>query len=275
MAYKDLLVHVDTSKHSEARVKFATSLAEKFSAHLSGLYAAQPTGMSPLIADQFPPDMIEDMESRGAQRREVAQALFERWTVKIKPNTQWLEGIGDDRAKIVAMAARDADITILGQVDPEEVGRGVAFDLPEQVAIGSGRPALVVPYAWEPKDFVERALVAWNASPQAARAVNDALPLLVGAKRVVVLTISNKTGDSIPSMGIVQHLKRHGVAAVVHPVVAADIETSDMILSRAADESANLIVMGVYGHSRLRELVLGGVSRQIFQRMTVPILVSH
>ena len=275
MVFKDLLVHVDSSKHSEARVKFATSLAERFSAHLSGLYAAQPTGMSPLIADQFPPDMIEDMEARGAQLRESAQALFERWTVKIKPNAQWLEGIGDDRAKIVAAAARDADLTILGQVDPDEVGRGVAFDLPEQVAIGSGRPALVVPYAWEPKNFAERALVAWNASPQAARAVNDALPFLVGAKRVVVLAISHKNSYEIPSTGIVQHLKRHGVPAESHPIVAADVETSDMILSRAADESASLIVMGVYGHSRLRELVLGGVSRQMFQRMTVPILVSH
>ncbi|HEY6335871.1 MAG TPA: universal stress protein, partial [Alphaproteobacteria bacterium] len=155
------------------------------------------------------------------------------------------------------------------------VGRGVSFDLPEQVAMASGRPALVIPYAWDPRDFGEQVLVAWNASPQAARAVNDALPFLVEAKRVVVLTINHKSAAEVPSTGIVRHLKRHGVAAESHPVVADDIKTSDMVLSRAADEGASLIVMGVYGHSRLRELVLGGVSREMFQRMTVPIFVSH
>lgn len=275
MSYKDLLVHVDGSKHSEARVRFAVSLAERFSAHLSGLYAALPTGMSPLIADQFSPDVVEDMEARAAQQREGAEALFEKYTAKIKAKTMWFEGTGDDRAKIVALAARDCDLTILGQVDPDEVGRGVSFDLPEQVAMASGRPALVIPYAWDPRDFGEQVLVAWNASPQAARAVNDALPFLVEAKRVVVLTINHKSAAEVPSTGIVRHLKRHGVAAESHPVVADDIKTSDMVLSRAADEGASLIVMGVYGHSRLRELVLGGVSREMFQRMTVPIFVSH
>ncbi|HYB10967.1 MAG TPA: universal stress protein [Alphaproteobacteria bacterium] len=275
MSFKDLLVHVDGSKHAEARVRFAVSLAERFSAHLSGLYAALPTGMSPLIADQFPPEMVEDMEARAAQQREGAEALFKKHTAKMKDKTLWIEGVGDDRAKIVALAARDSDLTILGQVDPDEVGRGVSFDLPEQVAMASGRPALVIPYAWDSRNFGEQVLVAWNASPQAARAVNDALPLLVDSKRVVILTINAKSGEEVPSSGIVRHLKRHGVAAEAHPIVADDIKTSDMILSRASDESASLIVMGVYGHSRLRELVLGGVSRDMFQRMTVPILVAH
>ena len=122
-------------------------------------------------------------------------------------------------------------------------------------------------------------LVAWNSSAQAARAIHDALPLLARAKRVLIMAVHREAGgqgqDDVPGADIARHLVRHGVAAEASPVDAGGIEVGDLLLSRAADEGADLLVMGIYGHSRLRELVLGGVSRHLFDHMTIPVFMAH
>ena len=278
MSFKDLLVHVDASKHCGVRLRLAASLAHEFGAHLTGLYAMAPTSISPFLADQFPSAALDEMHARAAQHRDVARDLFGECTARAKPSVDWLEVRGD-AAEAVAMYARYADLAVLGQVDPEEVGRGAQIDLPERVLTASGRPVLMVPYAGTFETLGERVLVAWNASAQAARAINDALPLLARAKRVVILTIHPEGGDrghgDGPGADIAQHLARHGVKAEANHSAADNVDVGDLLLSRAADEGADLIVMGVYGHSRLRELVLGGVSRHLFEHMTVPVFMSH
>lgn len=278
MSYKDLLVHLDSSKHCAARIDLAVALAETHKAHLTGLYVAPHAGMSPLIADQFAPDVIEDVAAQVAQQRDKAEALFGQSTAKIKSQAEWLEAVSDDPATMVATHAREADLCVLTQTDPDEVSQATPGDLPERVVMESGRPALILPYVGGFKPTVECAVIAWNASPQVARAVNDALPLLRRAKRVVVLAIQGsgaKALEDIQTGGIVRHLARHGVEAEEHTAVSGDMDVSEVMLSRVADESADLVVMGAYGHSRLREFVLGGMSRRMFDHMTVPILVSH
>jgi nucleotide-binding universal stress UspA family protein len=142
-----------------------------------------------------------------------------------------------------------------------------------------GRPVLVVPSVGQFPTLGQRVLVAWNASREATRAVHDALPLLRRSRRTQVVVINPQGGagghGDIPGADIGLHLSRHGVNAVCERISADDVETGALLLSRAADEGADLIVMGAYGHSRLSELVLGGATRHILRHMTVPVLLSH
>lgn len=278
MSYKDLLVHVDPSKQCAARLAVAAALARRFGASLTGFYATPPVGVSPFMSDQFPPGLLEEADARTAQARDVAEAGFEAATARLEPKAAWLEATGD-AAELLMLEARLADLVILGQPDPDEALPGIGSGLPEHVIMGSGRPALLVPYAGRFETLGERVLVAWNGSAQAARAVADALPLLARAKHVEVLAIGAEEGypgtREAPGQDVARHLAKHGIKAEAHHLKAGDVAIGDLLLSRAAEQALDLIVMGVYGHSRVRELVLGGVSRLIFERMTVPIFMAH
>ncbi len=143
----------------------------------------------------------------------------------------------------------------------------------------SGRPVLVVPYIGPGKSVATHVLVGWNASREATRAVNDAIPLLQRAKKVTVLAVDPEGGTEghgeVPSADISLHLARHGIKVEAAQTVTGDIDVGDALLSRASDLGADLIVVGAYGHSRMREFILGGVTRHLLQHMTVPILISH
>ncbi len=278
MSYKDLLVHVDASRHCRARLELAAALARRFAAQLRGMYVLPPVTLSPFMVDQFQPARLEEADAEVGQERDVAKALFETAIAGLKPAAEWLEGEGD-AAELVSREGRHTDLAILGQTDPDERLSGRSPDFAESVAMGTGRPVLMVPYAGRFATLGENVLVAWNGSPQASRAVRDALPFLAGAKRVEILSIIPRPAETGAEPGegeaICRYLARHGIAAETHELAGGDITVGDMLLSRAADEGVDLIVMGVYGHSRLRELVLGGASRQIFERMTVPVLMAH
>jgi nucleotide-binding universal stress UspA family protein len=270
MVYKDLLVHIDSSSHCAARLALAVTLARRFGAHLTGLHVMPTLAISPFIADQFPTAMLDEGHAKIAQLRDDARALFAAASQPLGSETEWRETRGD-LVDVVRLAARNADLAILGQADPSADGA----DLPAQVVLGSGRPALLVPYAATFANVGGRVLVAWNGSAQAARAVNDALPFLQSAERVIVVTV-NQGGNITGDADIVRHLARHGVEAEIGDIVTDHHgSVGDLLLSRASDEAADLIVMGAYGHSRLRELVLGGVSRALLAHMTVPVLMAH
>lgn len=271
MAYKDLLVHVDSSAHGAARLALAVTLARRFGAHLTGLHVMPALAISPFIADQFSSAMLDEGHARIAQLRDDARASFGAASRPLGDAAEWRETRGDP-ADALRLAARNADLAILGQPDPGADGA----DLPEQVVMGSGRPVLLMPYAGTFANVGLRVLVAWNGSAQAARAVNDSLPFLRGAERVVVVTVNPAAGARAEDADIARHLARHGVAAALDNIATErDGAVGDILLSRATDEAADLIVMGAYGHSRLRELVLGGVSRALLGHMTVPVLMAH
>lgn len=274
MSYKDLIVHVDSSENCAERLALAVLLARRFGAHLSGLHVAPSLAISPFIADQFPDDLLEAAHVRIAQQRDNAKASFAAASAELGVDAAWLEARGDTAEAVMAFV-RHADLAILGQTSPDAGGEAAALKLPEHIVIGSGRPVLIVPYVGRFATVGERVLVAWNGSAQAARAVNDALPLLKTAKRVMVLTANPAHGRRVEGADIARHLARHGIAAEISSIVAAGSDVGDLLLSRATDEAADLIVMGGYGHSRMRELVLGGVSRALFAHMTVPVLMAH
>ncbi len=183
-------------------------------------------------------------------------------------NTEWL-ALEGDVGEVASLCARYSDLAVIGQTDPEGPTAGSARDLPERMLLGSGRPALVVPYAGRFDSIGQRVLVAWNGSREATRAVNDALPLLERASRVIVLSVNPPDPGSgrgaPPGADIALHLARHGVRAEASAVTTEDVRVDDMLLSQASDVNADLLVMGAYGHSRLGELVLGGATRHMPQ----------
>jgi nucleotide-binding universal stress UspA family protein len=148
----------------------------------------------------------------------------------------------------------------------------------ESTLFESGRPILVVPYIQAEELKLDRIVCCWDGSRAAARAINDAIPLLKRSKIVELLIAANgKTVEEEENRGveISSHLNRHGVNVDVEIVQAEDVDVTDVILSRIADTSASMIVMGGYGHSRLREFILGGVTRSVLTTMTVPVFISH
>jgi nucleotide-binding universal stress UspA family protein len=171
--------------------------------------------------------------------------------------------------------ARRFDLSVVGQAEPGKVA-------PEELIVegalfGSGRPVVVVPYIQKSGVRLDRVMVCWDASRAAARAVADAMPLLARAKAVDVVIVASERpkSDEIPGADIGQHLARYNLNVEVKRIVTTETDVANTLLSHAADTAADFIVMGGYGHSRLREFILGGVTRGILASMTVPALMSH
>jgi nucleotide-binding universal stress UspA family protein len=279
MSLKDILVHVDLSKQCKHRLDVASRLARIFNAHLSGIYAI-PDALTAAVAtaEYFPADFVAEQQERERERSKEARAYFEQHLSNAGIVAEWRASTGI-LARVIARNARYCDLAILSQAEHSPETGVETLELPADVALAAGRPVLVVPSIGPPGNLGSNVLVAWNASREATRAVNDAMPLLQEAKEVTVLAVNPKRREDshgeIPSADIALHLSRHGVKVVAAQMVAPDVEVGDIILSRASSLGANLIVSGAYGHSRLREYIFGGVTRHLLRHMTVPVLMSH
>ena len=274
MSPQNLLVQIDSTKANEGRLTLALNLAKRFDAHLTGAYTVP--ALNPLIyADgnaltgvyQEAPDAIE---RDGTQ----AKTNFESRCQEAGVDYEWLSERGRESNNLI-LAGRYADLTIVGQFDPTDTTNPEP-GLAEEVATGLGRPVLVVPHIGGAAETGSRVLVAWDASREAARAVSDAMPLLQAADQVDVLHMYSDAKDQFPAARqLCEALSRAGVEAKPHELLIDDIEVGDAMLSRAADFGTNLVVMGAYGHSRFREMVLGGATRDMLDHMTVPTLMAH
>lgn len=274
MALRDLLVCLDPHPSVDARIRLAAALARHDGAHLAGLHIVPPGPMPAYYA----PETIEisrSLRRKAADsfKRTVGRRFNEMLRREgLQGELRIAEGDVDEDA---TLHARHADLAILGQPDPDRPLDSAVS--PDHILLYSGRPALVVPYIGFSGSVGERVIVAWNAGREASRAVNDALPLLARAAVVRVLAINPERADGHGEQvgaDVALHLARHGVKADVS-VMSSDIGEGDMLLSQAADFGADLIVMGAYGHSRARELILGGVTRHLLRHMTVPVFMSH
>jgi nucleotide-binding universal stress UspA family protein len=176
----------------------------------------------------------------------------------------------------VALHAHYADLIVLGQPRAQD-DTGVAAGFTEHVVREAGRPALMVPYVGTFPSIGKRILIGWKATREAIRSVADAMPFLLQAEAIRVLVIDPRAGEpgALPDVDIAPYLARHGVEVDVHVDYAAQNDVGNEILSRAADFGADLIVMGAYGHSRFREIMLGGATRTMIDSMTVPVLLSN
>ena len=280
MPYKNLLVHLDDTSACAGRVEAAVALAAAHEAHLTGLYVRIDPGLPGFVAAEIPRDIVtaEQERVRAAARDagEAFQAACEAGGVTGESRTE--TGLAREVDGIIALHARYADLAIVGQAPPDEDPAG-GPGMIEHLVLSSGRPVLIVPYIGAPESLGRCITIAWDSGREAARAVADAMPLLERAEAVHVLAVNPRSGISghseEPGSDIALHLARHGVKAEVNHAFGRDVEVGDLLLSWLADSASDLLVMGAYGHARLRQLVFGGVTRRIFESMTVPVLMSH
>lgn len=274
MGFKNILLHLTEDPRNDVRSKLAVKLAADHDSHLTALFVINPPEVPVYVMAYIPADVIErqlgQSQAAAARAREALEALCRRQGVAL----DWCQVEGDSRDLMVEHS-RYADLVIVGQPGVGDENVSGTADLPEQTVMGAGRPVLTVPYAGRFPTVGERVLVAWNGSREATRAVYDAMPLLKRAKGVTVFIVNPDNDHHIPGTGICTQLARHGVKAEAYSTVAHDIAVGDALLSALSDRSIDLLVMGAYGHSRLRELALGGATRSLLQQMTVPVLLSH
>jgi nucleotide-binding universal stress UspA family protein len=284
MELKDILVHVDATERAETRLRLAAELARRHRAHLTGLHVVDLMLPSGFIAGA---GGFGDGAALGAlmdEMRATALSVAGRVEARFRATLQgegiegeWrvVEGVA---AETVALHARYADLVVVGQHDPEGEARD-SDAIIERALFSSGRPVLIVPFAGEFKTIGRTVLVGWNASREAARAVHDALPLIAQAEQATVLSVNPRVGldahGEVPGADIALHLARHGVTVTVAKTASEEVGEGDVLLNHAADTLADLLVVGAYGHSRVREYVVGGVTRTLLQRMTLPVLMSH
>ncbi|OEZ83654.1 universal stress protein family protein [Janthinobacterium sp. HH107] len=288
MTYKTVLLHIDDSAGRAARIEAAASIAQACGGHLTGVAL---TGVSRLLY-QHQPDLDADPNLSlhlNFLRDRATRALdgFEQQVRAAGVASFEQRVLDDEAAGGISLLARYADLVVISQYNAKDKSPSVMRDFPAYVLLHSGRPVLIVPYApplplLAPPAAARNVLISWNASKEASRAVTAALPLLQRAGQVHVAIFDAQVhaaehGEQ-PGAELVHYLARHGVEARLHLLDGGGVRRGDIgeaLLSQAADLSVDLLVMGAYGHSRLRETILGGVTRTILQSMTIPVLMAH
>lgn len=278
MSYKSIIVHVDAGAASERRMEIGVRFARRFGSRLVGLYVVPiPELASVEAAELSPAEVAKRMAARDARHR--AEAFLGRLAASSDVREVQFRAPAGDPIDSAIAESRCADLTILAQPDRDDHAAGFARRLAESVTLGCGGPVLLVPYATASAEPGSNVMIAWDGGREAARAVRDALPLLRDAKRVTVVSTSPDPGAAEAVQRsyarLAAYVAVHAVETQFKRLDVARHETGEAMLSRAADLGADLIVMGAYGHARVREIVLGGVTRTMFEAMTIPVFMSH
>jgi nucleotide-binding universal stress UspA family protein len=280
MSYKSLLVHLDNSERTPQRLDAALHLARRFHAHLTGLYATYEPDSRAFYVMAGTASYYAAHQQRREQQRGAIERLFHAEALRAKLDARFVCTNGPANSS-VSRHARYADLIVIGQTDPQDPESFIDENFVETIVMSAGRPVLLLPYAsGAAQKFGERILVAWDGSREAARAAYDAVPFLSHAKKCTVVTVrgtqGEPPGERFAGADIALTLARHDAAVDVLDVDASkDTPVGDVLLSTAHDQGCDMIVMGAYGHSRWRELVMGGATRTILQSMTMPVLMSR
>ena len=280
MAIKTILVHLDPTPRCAVLVSIAAQLARSFGSHLVGL---APTGRADITLSMSSaiPDGLEFVQLSARYLRGRAEASADAFRARVEPLVlPSFEAliVQDQPVDAVVELGRCSDLVVVGQSEPGTVIESVERDFAQQVLMNVGRPVIVVPFAGEFASVGRRVLVAWNGGREAAVAARDALPFLQAANHVELLSIGRLQGDTGGRRNGLDDaqrwLARHGVDARCREASDAG-DVGETLLSRAADLGADLVVMGAYGHSRMRQWALGGATRSMLAHMTVPVLMAR
>ncbi len=280
---KDVLVHLDGTAQDEERLQHAEVIAAVWQAHVTGLLTNALPDM-PLIA---PMDggaavtevLISITDEARANGDALQQKLVERLSrFSVPTEIRRLDGTPGQLVRDAATEARWADLFVLSR--PYGGGSSTQWDnLFEAVLFGGGRSVLVVPPHHRPSDAIRRILLCWRNTREATRAIAEAAPFLEKAVRAVILTVDpEKPGDdssSEPAADIAKHISRYGTSVEVNILESQGRDVSDIILEQAHRISADLIVMGGYGHSRTQEWIIGGATRDTLRSSDIPVLIAH
>lgn len=275
---RQLLVHLDATRAAAHRLAAARAVAQRFDCALAGLYAATPGFVELPYAPEIGPSLAAELVAIDEERLARAVKLFDAAMAQPGPRGEWAQTSALPIVGAFAQQALYADLLVLGQHDAgDEAARAVPPDFVPSVLAATGRPALVVPSVGWPQAIGETVAIAWKETPEAARALAASLPFLRQAKQVHVLTWSEEDEPRVGGhvLDLDGYLRLHGITARWQRGGRESGELGELLLSRAFDVQADLLVMGCYGHSRAREWVLGGVSRTILQSMTLPVLMMH
>lgn len=278
MKIRDILVHMDANPNCRRRLDAAVGLAAEHDAHLIGLYVIAEPKFPGYVEVELPVDLLKIQEEQIAAAAAETEKTFNEVSGAAGITAEW-RCVDGDPADMLTDQARYVDLIILGQ-DEHNAGMGGAVsDIPDHVVLTAGRPVMVIPENFAGGDIGKRVMIGWDGGQMATRAVHDALPILEKADEVAVMIVNPKdrrrgNGD-LPGADVAHHLARHGVHAKADHVTTTDVSVGDQLLSRAADMRADLLVTGAYGHARWKELILGGVTRQLLDSMPVPVLMSH
>jgi nucleotide-binding universal stress UspA family protein len=273
---KDILLNIAVGPSEDGTLAYALSLARAFEAQLAAVAFAYEPVPPAMLVDEVPLTVIDELRRDAEAAAKTAAERFNQAarTAGIAAEARVLSASFVGTADVFGRMARRFDLAVVRQAEP---GKSTPAPLIIEAALfETGRPVLIVPYIQKGGLKLDRVVVGWDGSRSAARAVNDAMPILTRAGLVEVVAVAERGKDEeLPATDIAEHLARHGVAVEIKPIVAPDAKVADVLLSHAADSGADLLVMGGFGHSRLREFVLGGVTRGILEAMTIPTLMAH
>ena len=284
MPIKTILVLLDTEAQTLSVTKAAIAVAKLFSAHLIGLHVVPNAFMPASMAYEATGELIEaQRQAYQADAKQIGATFNKAITGEGVP-VEWrkVEANSEPVASVVMRHGREADLMILAQPDRSmTLIDGIAMT--EQVMLGLGRPVYVVPTSSVASTVGKRVLLAWNASRESARAAFDAMPFLLQAESVRILAAEPASQGgwlgadeaAAPTSGIATTMERHGVRCSVAKATASGADVAAEILAQAKEHGCDLIVMGGYGHWRIREIVFGGATRSMLDQTTIPILMSH
>lgn len=276
-AIQQLIVHLDSSDHVAQRLAVARQLAGQHSAALAAMYAVTPGVIAVPYVSLGGETVSAGLLELDEERRARARAAFDEAMKTPGPSATW-SALGDYAAAIeFARQALYADLLVLGQPEPGlSSTAGVPADFVESVLMSSGKPAVVIPWIGPQRALGDVVAIAWKQTPEAARAVAAAMPILQRARQVHVLSWASEVPPTVPGrLDLDTWLHAHGIGPQWHHYGEEAMQPGDLILSASCDLGADLLVMGCYGHSRAREWVLGGATRTVLQSMTLPVLMAH
>ncbi len=277
-SFTQLLVHIDATRHCAARLAAARAIAATQGARVAALYAVTPAILDTPFAAEAGPEAAAILNEIDAGRRNGARDMVDQCAASEGPQVSWAHtGMAPSVATFAGQALY-ADLMVLGQHNSSDAQfSGVPADFVPSVLARSGKPALVVPYNAPPAPIGRTVVIAWKPSPESARAVTAAMPLLQKASRVRVLSWGTDDGGVQGArLSLAGFLQLRGIEATWHHEEGDEPgQLGEMLLSRCCDLGADLLVMGCYGHSRAREWALGGVTRTILRSMTLPVLMAH
>jgi len=286
VSYRTILTHLNDSRRARRLLDYAAELARTFEARLIGLHVSARLRLQALPSPLRHIDVLSSLKFTLDEEADHLRSIFEDATGRHRFTSEfrYLTAERVNPSGIVLARAHAADLVVASQADPQWA-LSPLLDCSDDLAIGSGRPVIIVPNDKQCVAPPNKVIIAWNQSRESTRAMFDALPLLKGARAVELLTLDGLDKESradlqldqetLPASAVADILADHGVRPTIAIVKTQDIKVGEEICARAAGEGADLIVMGAYGHTRLRELVFGGATRHVLKHMPVPVLFSH
>lgn len=279
MQYKNILVYLDQGASNEERVNTAVSIAKVHDAELMGVVVnALPTkGMMRTLG-------LKKDSKKLKKSRESVDAVIDSFSQKMREEditfeTQVIECREGKAPEKLTRLARCFDICLLRQANPDKPHANFISELSEHVLFYSGRPVFFMPYIGAHAIPCRTALIAWDGSASATRAIHDALPLLEQINKVIILVVEteemHRNLEGKPGAALSKHLNAHGIKNTINRVPLGDVRASTVILNEISNTGADILIMGGYGTPKLREMLLGGVTRTVFDSMTVPVVMSH